>query len=358
VVSRFLALTLVLGLLLGGLAAGRAEGAGTPPEAGHVVSLVPRVDGGYDLRYRSIGVAGDTVEETAALWLPAGRRTGNVVAWAHPTTGLADRCAPSALDRLDIAGRDALLADGNIVVAPDYEGLGTRGVHPYLVGASEGRSVLDAIRAARSVGDAHGRSTVYGWSQGGHAALFAARMAPTYAPDVRLSGAVAIAPVTSMIAAVDGSTLLSRIPGVVAMIAAGYLSAYPKLDAADLVGNPARDIPTAISRCDVADALKDATSSPPDAAWTRMLRRNDAAGAVVKVPSLIVHGAEDNLLPVTDSEAAYDRLCALRSNVRLRIYTAENHMSVPQASAAFVVRWMEDRLAGKRSNGCSESHVA
>lgn len=357
-VSRFLALTLVLGLLLGAMAAGRAEGAGSPPDAGHVVSLVPRADGGYDLRYRSIGVGGSTVEETAVLWLPTGPRTGDVVAWAHPTTGLADACAPSAHDRLDIVGRDALLADGNIVVAPDYEGLGTSGVHPYLVGASEGRSVLDAIRAARSVGAAHGRSTVYGWSQGGHAALFAARMAPTYAPDVRLSGAVAIAPVTSMVAAVDGSTLLSRIPGVVAMIAAGYLTAYPKLDAAALVGNPSRDISTATSRCDVADALKDATSSSPDAAWTRVLRRNDAAGATVKVPSMIVHGAEDNLLPVTDSEAAYGRLCSLRSNVRLRVYSSETHLSVPKASASYVVRWMEDRLAGKRASGCSKSRVA
>jgi pimeloyl-ACP methyl ester carboxylesterase len=183
-------------------------------------------------------------------------------------------------------------------------------------------------------------------------------MAPTYAPDVRLSGAVAIAPVTSMVAAVDGSTLLSRIPGVVAMIAAGYLTAYPKLDAAELVGNPSRDISTAISRCDVADALKDATSSSPDAAWTRVLRRNDAAGATVKVPSMIVHGAEDNLLPVTDSEAAYDRLCSLRSNVRLRVYSSETHLSVPKASASYVVRWMEDRLAGKRAGGCSKSRVA
>ena len=38
---------------------------------------------------------------------------------------------------------------GYAVVRTDYDGLGTPGVHQYLVGTSEGRSVLDAVRAAR-----------------------------------------------------------------------------------------------------------------------------------------------------------------------------------------------------------------
>ena len=41
----------------------------------------------------------------------------------------------------------ALVAEGNVVAATDYAGLGTSGVHPYLVGDSEGRSVLDSIRS-------------------------------------------------------------------------------------------------------------------------------------------------------------------------------------------------------------------
>ncbi len=35
-------------------------------------------------------------------------------------------------------------------VATDYEGLGTPGVHPYLVGLSEARGVLDIVRAAQA----------------------------------------------------------------------------------------------------------------------------------------------------------------------------------------------------------------
>ena len=38
-----------------------------------------------------------------------------------------------------------------IVVATDYPGLGTEGIHPYLIGESEARSVLDSVRAAREM---------------------------------------------------------------------------------------------------------------------------------------------------------------------------------------------------------------
>ena len=356
-IRRFSALAIVAALAVGWFAVGQASGSGTSSEAGRVIALAPRANGGYKLTYRSIGVSGDPVDETAVLWFPTGARSGDVVAWAHQTTGLADACAPSSHDTFTITGLDALRANGHIVVAPDYEGLGTRGVHPYLVGDSEGRSILDAIRAARFVGNVNGRSAVYGWSQGGHAALFAARLAPKYAPDVRLSGAVAIAPVTSMVAAVDRSTYLSRIPGVVAMIAAGYVTAYPKLHADELLGNPTRDISTATSRCDVADALKDATSSLPEGPWLKALQANDASNAELKVPAMIVHGNQDNLLPASDSTEAYHDLCNRGSIVRLRLYELENHMTVPDAAAPYFVRWMEDRLRGEKLTGCSQHTV-
>ena len=43
------------------------------------------------------------------------------------------------------------MAAGSIVAATDYEGMGTPGPHPYLVGISEGRSGLDAALAARQI---------------------------------------------------------------------------------------------------------------------------------------------------------------------------------------------------------------
>ena len=88
-----------------------------------------------------------------------------VVTWAAGRAGLADLCAPSkqpdiasgtsgagiGYPRALIPMLQTFLDAGYVVAATDYEGLGTPGLHPLLVGESEGRGVLDAARAARGV---------------------------------------------------------------------------------------------------------------------------------------------------------------------------------------------------------------
>ena len=73
----------------------------------------------------------------------------------------------------------ALIALDYVVAATDYPGLGTPGPHPYLVGESEGRAVIDSVRAARDLEKvgASTRYAVWGHSQGGQAALFAGEIA-------------------------------------------------------------------------------------------------------------------------------------------------------------------------------------
>ena len=87
------------------------------------------------------------------------------------------------------------------MVAADYRGLGAPGLHPYLVGTSEGEDVLDGARAARSlVGQRPPNAVVVlGYSQGGQAALFAGEIAQTYAPELFVAGVAAVAPVTSVL---------------------------------------------------------------------------------------------------------------------------------------------------------------
>src|SRR3954470_15247624 len=86
-----------------------------------------------------------------------------VISWAHGTTGIADTCAPSITpdDYGDIANQ--LLDAGYVVVGTDYEGLGTPGRHPYIVGESEARSTLDIVRAARNLPDVHASERFAVW---------------------------------------------------------------------------------------------------------------------------------------------------------------------------------------------------
>jgi len=141
-----------------------------------------------------------------------------IISWAHGTVGSADKCAPS-MDRPELetspelivhrkinrAPHDmlnAFLDAGWAVVMTDYEGLGTAGPHPYLNGPSEGRGVLDIVRAAYQFGDKENikfsnKFAIVGHSQGGHAALWAAHLqekGKAWVPEFRLVGVAAIAP--------------------------------------------------------------------------------------------------------------------------------------------------------------------
>lgn len=171
-----------------------------------------------------------------------------VIAWAHGTTGYAQHCAPSLLPRpLDSGGLPAqseILDRGWAVVATDYTGLGTEGPQPYLIGQGEARSVLDAVRAAHHLDDVHlsDQTVVWGFSQGGHAALWTALLAPTYAPDVGVAAVAAMAPASDLphlVAALPATTGGSVFTSYVL---AGYGDAYPDVDAADYVNPAARTL--------------------------------------------------------------------------------------------------------------------
>jgi hypothetical protein len=127
--------------------------------------------------YRSTGLHDESFPVSGVVIIPPGpmpREGRPIVAWAHPTTGVVPRCAPSLAMFLiqQIQGVREMVQRGYIVAATDYPGLGTPETHPYLVGESEARAVLDSVRVARALTGAPARFAVWGHSQGGQAALF------------------------------------------------------------------------------------------------------------------------------------------------------------------------------------------
>lgn len=161
-----------------------ADGAGTLLETtvARTPAGTPLAERVIRLSYRMDANGGGVTSAVALLFLPSGEAPASghpLVVWAHGTTGVSDACAPSnAFDNLgnpSVVNR--LLDAGYAVLAPDYEGLGTPGVHPYLVRSSHANSLLDAVPAAHQI---QGVSLSTSWvlaghSQGGHAVLSAAR---------------------------------------------------------------------------------------------------------------------------------------------------------------------------------------
>src|SRR6201992_3701879 len=160
----------------------------------------------YRVLYRSTGMKGEPIFVSGVIIVPQGDPPPGgrpILAWAHPTSGVTPRCAPSLAIFLfqQIQGLRSFVERGYVVAATDYPGLGTPETHPYLVGDSEGRAVIDIVRAASSMPGAGGgkRFVVWGHSQGGQAALFTGLIAKSYAPELTLLGVAAAAPATDLV---------------------------------------------------------------------------------------------------------------------------------------------------------------
>ncbi len=158
------------------------------------------------LTYKMLGQSGQEVQATSLVFTPnTPPPVGGwpIVVWAHGTTGVADVCAPSKAALAD-STKDLiskLLAAGYVVVAPDYEGLGTPGIHPFLNVKSEAFSITDAVVATRNYLSQRNLLTSKKWvtvghSQGGHAALGAAQYASR--AQLEYKGTVAVAPASNL----------------------------------------------------------------------------------------------------------------------------------------------------------------
>lgn len=290
-----------------------------------------------------------------------------VVAWAHGTTGLARGCAPSVLDNPfeNVPALPPLVAHDWIYVAPDYAGMGTTGTHAYLVGDDAARAVLDAVRAARQLQalKADRRTVVWGHSQGGNSALWTGIRAPSYAPDVPLSGVVAMAPAS------DLPALLERTRGsafgkmVSAYLVKGYAASYPDVDEKSYVGPVARPLVNDIAgRClslfSVLEVLilpKDGIFSrdPTEGALGARLRQNVPEGPI-PAPVLIAQGeADPAVLPDIQKNYVAAR-CAAGQRIDYRAYAGRDHVTVLAADSPFtgdLVSWTVDRFADRPSSG-------
>ncbi|MEZ5740514.1 MAG: lipase family protein [Burkholderiaceae bacterium] len=169
-------------------------------KCGHAAGV--RGGHGRKVTYWMPGVDGKLREENAIVLVPAGaagRRRGR---WPSGARHDGHRGRLRAIQ----IGRPAqylpylngLVGAGMAVVAPDYEGLGTAGLHPYLNLASAGRSMVFAAEAAAKAYPALSRRVAaIGHSQGGHAALAAAQYAGE-AGSLSYLGTVAIAPASGL----------------------------------------------------------------------------------------------------------------------------------------------------------------
>jgi len=325
----------------------------------------------YRVLYKSTGYDGKPAAVSGFIVVPGGAVPAGgrrVLAYTHGTVGVASSCAPSLVTREDqqplfVEGGGDFLTAGYVIAAADYQGLGTPGPHPYLVGGSEAMNELDIVRAARNLAAVHaGRDfAVWGHSQGGQAALFTGQLAARYSPELHLVGVAAGAPVPDLIDVlkVNVKTTIGKI--LTSMALTSWAKVYgANLDqiltpaARPIVANIARNCLYNQSQIlgslpgSLALRLSFAHTPPWDVQpWKTIAETNTPGGAPTGAPILLVQGSADAIVPADITERLQRRLCRRGQTVKLRLYPGVPHLTTGHVAAPDVLAWINDRFAAR-----------
>lgn len=369
----------------------------------------------WRIAYVSSDVGERQTISTALVVAPAGDPPAEgraILGWAHGTTGTAQNCGPSQVlnpaqelneyfliggtswTDFGIPGLGQMIAEGYVVVATDYQGLGGGGQHQYAVAATQGRDAINALRAAGSLGlSGIGRkAAIYGWSQGGGTVLAAASL-PDYIAQtgtafdgIEMVGFGAMAPqdVAVLIPpeALTEAGADKLIPALAAKFSDNVFNfthfamsmwampaAFPELKLTDVfTKDGAAQIDAILSRkCmhSAADTLNFAFAdsyktllAPQPAnglAWAKALVAASVTPQKPVAPMVIYWGTKDTVIDPVMGKLYRDQMCGLGGDVtRVQLEGEQSHFTTPGSATPLFLPWIKDRLAGAPApNGCA-----
>ncbi|MGN9789245.1 alpha/beta hydrolase family protein [Nonomuraea sp. ZG12] len=362
--------------------AARAHSVTSPKGAGELVSakavaaldpVLASVAGRADrITYRSRSLDGADIVVSGVLLKPKGRAPKGgwpVVSWGHGSSGTNDQCAPSITankdGKVDLYGYSGFLVEllkaGYAVAATDYEGLGTLGEHPYIVADSEGRGMIDAVRAAVQAEPTLSKSWfAVGHSQGGQAAIAAGELSKTWGRGLDFRGTVGLAPVTNVGQAYNYGSPSPVDRGFYLLALQGLKTLHPSLRYDDYLGDQAMHmLPVAEKECtakiwedfsaDLGDKLNDFQFTPQTLEAALKLQPLLDAQSVPRGktpgPMLLLQGDRDPSIKIAVTEQAVRNARAFGTAVKFRVYPGKDHYSVltphnEGGAATDVVNWL------------------
>ncbi|MCJ0892088.1 lipase family protein [Rhodococcus sp. ARC_M5] len=323
--------------------------------------------------YRSVQPGVGEREVSGTVFTPSGDAPEGgwpVISYAHGTTGIEQACAPSR--SASLLGASALVQGyttaGFAVAITDYEGLGHPGNHAYLDNITAGYDVIDAVRALRNVfPDVGTEWAAFGGSQGGGAAWAANELADSYAPELDLVGAVALAPAANMVGLVDkaiAGTLTDDQGPLLQWVLESLARRDSPLNLDDYRSGDAAQNWAALTGCtpDKAGAREDAVKrlgdkdfAPKSDAAAAALRQALARMAVpqgpASAPMLVAYGDADTYIDAAWTDTALEQACAFGDVITIDRQAGRGHGDV---NGDAVNQWIADRFAGvPAQNDCS-----
>lgn len=344
-----------------------------PTTLGTLALIVqPAAATAYQIMYLSQDTAGKPIAVTGTIIVPKNRSTAAmpIVGYAPTTHGIGDKCAASVEltsgGDTDLVNINDAVTRGWAVADTDYEGLGTPGDHTYVVGRAEAHALLDVVRAARKFTTANlpkdGPVVLWGYSQGGGAASWAAQLAGSYAPELKVKGTAA-GGTPADLAVVAGA--LNKGPGFayLMMAASGLSTAYPELNLASYLNDKGRAalVDLQENKC-VNDALLSyafgsidqyTTANPLDnPQWQKRIAEQKIGTTKPSAPVFLYHGFQDEFIPWKQADQLRKDWCSLGASVKMNSYLGE-HISTFLSGASDAQTFLADRLAGRTvSSSC------
>ncbi len=294
-----------------------------------------------------------------------------VIAWEHATTGLLQKCMPSLLSAptKGIPWCNRIVRAGWVMVATDYSFAEKGGPHPYLIGEGEARAVLDSVRAARQMSELtlDKRMVAWGYSQGGHAALWTGIVGPRYAPDLEILGVAAIAPAANIQKILAMNVEADKRFGP--YLALSYSRFYPDItfeqalrpeavDAARQIVNlccflPPEDAERVQALAATFDGPALATNS--NKALQARLEQNTADG-LITAPVVIAQGLSDIVVPPSATDAYVEERCSANQRLEYWTFAGRDHFAIVQPDTPLeelLIKWTTARFADEpQPSGC------
>ncbi len=343
-----------------------------PAELGTVIRSEPmdiEVDGGSAQRILYVSERPDGARAVSGGMIfipdsPAPAQGRPVVAWEHGTLGMGDACVPSrstdpTADMFTFVG--PMMAQGWVIVATDYVGLGTPGPNQYLVAQSEVRDVVNAVRAAQKMpeADAGDRYVTFGHSQGGHASIWTGHLGPEYAPELELLGVAAAAPALNLseIASAQWDTAVGWVIG--SDLIESWPTYYSDLPVDSVLTNAGRDASQRLAaECIKQSGLEAlvrekfgqqifAFNPLENLAWKDSMLAQTPPVMPADMPVFIAQGTADEVVLPWPNAMIQEKWCDAGSTISMLWMGDVNHQQAAHVSGPAAVDWIADRFAGR-----------
>lgn len=338
-------------------------------QRGDILHINARTDApegsrGVNIIYVSEAADGGLAYVSGMIFYPTAPTTQprRVMLWNHETSGSGDACAPSRniiqwgnIERL--RGLSGYLKAGYVVVASDYQGLGTPGETVYMQGKPQAKASLDIVFAAQRLADTQAgtRVAMAGWSQGGQTSVWAANIAPSYAPSLDIVGGILLAPAARTLELVEYEASNQAYGAYYMAIHAGMQAGNPQLKLKDVIAPEGLELLPHLAYDCWSLWSKVEQEKPivarleglaPGTSWRAAHEANQAFLPVpAKSPMLIVQGSTDKDVPRDMTRKLAKDLCATGTPTVLHEIPG-GHSAPMMTDYAPEIAWVNERFSG------------